>query len=753
MVEFLFKYSPTVFAKGDFVLLGSWSPWLLAAIIAGGVAGLGWAIRRSVRGETLAARGWRPWAIWLLQAALFSLVLALLWQPAIRISTLKPQQNIIAVLVDNSRSMAIVEDGSTRLQRATAALKGGLQADLSRKFQVRLYRMGEALERIEKPEELVANGRATRIGEALRQVTAEASGLPIGAVVLLSDGGDNSGGIDLETISEIRARRIPVHTVGYGREQAARDIEVTDVQMPARALADSRLQAQVSFRHRGFSRQKAKLTLREGAKVLASREITLGPEGAQQMEALPFNAGLAGARTLHVSVDPVAGEENAQNNQVARLVNVEPGKPRVLYVEGEPRWEFKFIRRAVEDDRSIHLTTMLRTTQNKVYRQGIGNPKELEEGFPGGFEELFAYQGLVIGSVEASYFTPGQQELIRQFVDRRGGGVLFLAGRSALAEGGVGKSPLAELLPVSLPDRKGSFHRERVSVELTGAGRDSLLCRLVEDPARNAERWKKLPPVADYQEIGSPKPGAVVLAEALPGGRTRLPLLVTQNYGRGRVGVLATGGSWRWQMVQALDDKTHEMFWQQMLRWLVTGAPGAVHGTTPRLVMFDDGRLRLAADVREKNYQPMADARVEARIVGPEGISAVVEMTPDALVQGRFEGEWMAEKPGSYAVEILARRGEQEVGRDVLTFQRQDGVAENFRTEQNRELLEKLASQTGGRYWNPGELGRLSREISYSEAGITVQETRDLWNMPAVFLLAVLLRAAEWLLRRRWGAV
>jgi hypothetical protein len=122
-------------------------------------------------------------------------------------------------------------------------------------------------------------------------------------------------------------------------------------------------------------------------------------------------------------------------------------------------------------------------------------------------------------------------------------------------------------------------------------------------------------------------------------------------------------------------------------------------------------------------------------------------------VPGQFQTDWNAEKPGSYLTEVVAQRGDQEIGRDVLTFQRMDGVAENFHTEQNRELLEKLASQTGGRYWRPDQLSELPEAIPYSDAGITMRETKALWNMPAIFLLLILLRFSEWLLRRKWGVV
>lgn len=753
MFDFLFNYPLTVFSKGDFVLLGRWPVWVLLILILGAAAFVAVPVWKRRMEAAPSVRGVRTAVVCLLQISLIALLLLLLWQPAISVATLKPQQNVIAVLVDDSHSMSIVEDGTSRSAQAVAALNNGVLDKLGTKFQVRTYRIGEALDRIESLEQLNASARATRIGEGLKQVMAEASSLPIGAVVLLSDGAENSGGIDLETLSEIRQRRIPVHTVGFGREQFERDLEITDVQLPARALADSRLSAQVSLRQTGYSGKKARLSVRDGSKVLASQEITLKADGAQQTETILFNAGVAGARTVRVSVDPLPNEENPNNNAVTRLVNVEAFKPRILYIEGEPRWEFKFIRRAIEEDRSLHIVSMLRTTQNKIYRQGIGEPKELELGFPATREELFNYQAIIIGSVEANYFTPTQQELLQQFVDRRGGGVLFLAGRSSLADGGYANTPIAEILPVTLPNRKGTFHREPAFAELTQLGRESVLCRLEEDADKNAQRWKELPHLADYQEIGTPKPAAVVLAELSPASKGRLPLLVTQPYGRGRVGVLATSGTWRWQMTQDLADQTHEMFWQQLLRWLVSDSPGRVLASIPQQVLSDDHKAVFRVEVRDRNYAPVSDARVEARILGPEGLAETVELSPDPLTQGLYTAEWTAVRAGSYLAEVLVTRGSEDLGRDVLTFRREDGVAENFRAEQNRELLEKLASQTGGRYWKPSELRRLGDEVSYSEAGITVRETKDLWNMPIVFLLVIALRSAEWLLRRKWGVV
>jgi uncharacterized membrane protein len=748
MFEFFFKYPASAFAKGDLVLLGRWPVWFLGAAII--IAALLLAIpywRQRVHAVRI-----KPVALWLLQTALVALLLVILWQPALSVATLRPQQNIVAVVVDDSKSMAVQEAGQTRLQHAVQTLNSGFIKDLEKKFQVRLYRAGSSLERIESPDALKGASTATRLGDAMKQVVSEASSLPIGAVVLLSDGADNSGGIDLPTITEIRRQRIPVHTVGFGREALARDIELTDVQMPARVLADSRLSADVTLVNYGLEKRKAKIVVRNADKLLASRDVVLKADGMVQTEAVAFNAGPAGAKALQVSIEGIDGEENRTNNMLARLVTVEGAKPRILYIEGEPKWEYKFIRRAIELDQGLKLVSMIRTTQNKIYRQGVDSSKDLEEGFPATVDELFSYQGLIIGGVEANYFTPTQQELIRQFVDRRGGGILFLGGRNGLSDGGWDKSSMAELLPVVLSDRQDTFRRDPANVQLTPAGRDSLVCRIDDNPDRNADRWKNLPYLQNYQDTGAAKPGAVVLAEMTVGNR-KMPLLVTQNYGRGRSALFATSGSWRWQMSQPLEDVSHEMFWQQLLRWVVGGTAGQVISSTSKSVYSDEVRVPLRVEVRDKNYLPVTDADVRAHVLAADGSAEDLEMRPDPTTAGVYTLEWGAVKPGSYVVETLAKRGDEEIGRDVVTFKREDGVAENFQLQQNRELLEKLATQTGGRYYKPDQLSKLSGEIAYSEAGISIRETRDLWNMPVLFLIAVVLRSAEWLLRRKWGII
>ncbi len=765
MFEFLFKYPRSVYSRGQFALLGAGPKWMLVLLIVAAALGLAWLIRSRLAQAAPVMRGWRVWVIWSLQTLLAALLLVLLWQPAITVAELKPQQNIIALLVDDSRSMAISEGGASREAQAVATLQNGVLASLNRSFQTRLYRVDAVPARIENLNNLQPGAPSTRLGDSLKQLSEETSDLPIGAVVLLSDGDDNTGGISADAISALRARHIPVHTVGFGRERAGHDVELDDVVVAPRALADSRLAARITLHQRGYAGAKINLTIRDvttgQAKMLASRIIALGPEGNLQTETLMFDIGGAGARTLQIAAGPLPGEENTANNTLTRVVNVGAEPRRILYIEGEPRWEFKFIRQAEEDDRMVHITSIVRTSENKIYRQGISDPKELAGGFPSRAEDLFVYQGLIFGSVEAGYFTPAQQELIHQFVDRRGGGLLLLGGQFALADGGWNATNLTDLFPTTLPTQAGTFHREadpkngttHTTAELAKAGMDSIITRLVDDPAANAAKWKQLPYLMDYEDPGTPKPGAEVLANMItPEGRT-LPLLITENFGRGRTAIMATGGSWRWQMSSPLGDTAHDLFWQQLLRWLVSDTPGHVAASVPAQMLLDNGAITITADVRDQQYNPAPDAKVEAHVLGPSGVSALVEMTPVPDNPGQFQAAWSAPKTGAYLTEVTAQRSGQELGRDVLTFQRIDGVVENFHTEQNRDLLERLASQTGGQYWKPADLGKLAGSIPFSEAGVTVRETKDLWDLPLVFLVLLLLRFSEWWLRRKWGIV
>ena len=750
MFEFLFKYSPTVFENGELVLASGWPVWLLAAGVASGAAAI--AVSLSRRRDTLSVP--RLAAIGLLQVAMVAVILTLLWRPSLSTQTLRTQENSVALLLDTSASMSYGDGEESRLQQAVAALDGGALDDLAELFEVRLYAFAGASEAIDALTDVPAPGDATRIGSALVDVLREARSSALGAVVLISDGADNSGELDTARLAEIAGYGVPVHAVGVGRESIPEDIELESVAVSDQVMPGSRISAQVSIRY--AEPGEARLRVYDGDAVMASEPVTLPAGAGITTRWVEFDVGEAGVKDLRFSLDPLPGEGNVTNNTRYRTVVVPEARRSILYVEGEPRWEYKFIRRALDEDPAVRLASLLRTTPNKFYRQGIDSPDELEGGFPEDRETLFGYDGLVIGSFSAAGLTEEQQEHIRDFVSERGGSLLMLGGRRGLADGGWGNSVVAEALPVQLPDLDAaSFMRVPVPVELTAEGQESLVTRLDADRETNRELWLGMPDIADFQYVGAVKPGAVTLLEAEVRG-TAQPLLVHQRFGRGQVYLLASGGTWRWQMQLPSEDQRHETFWRQILHALVSATPERVVLTAERPYYVDEDEVVLRARVRDGGFEPVGNASVELSVSGDAfaGDPAAAEpvlMQPVSGEPGAYEATVLADAAGLYRFEARAEVGEETLGRAGYSVRRATGVSEHFQIQQNRPLLERVASLTGGRYFTLGQLDELPETIQFSEAGIVERELLDLWNMPFVFLLLLLLKAGEWVLRLFWG--
>lgn len=746
MFELLFKYSRTTFEQGDFLFASGWPLWLLVVVSLAATIGIGYSLLQ--RRDSLSLV--RLIALAGLQTAMVTLVLVLLWQPALSSDTLRAKDNTVALLLDTSASMSYGEAGESRLQQAVAALNDGVLEDLSATLETRLYAFSKDSITIDSLEQVPPPGAATHLGDAVLGVLREARTSALGAVVLISDGADNSNELDTARLAEIAGFGVPVYTVGVGRETIPEDVELESVIMTTQVTAGSRISAQVSIRHARPG--TVRLKVYDGDAILSSEELTLPDRDGVTTHWVDFDVGDVGVKDLRFVLDAIPGERNTVNNVQSRVIEVPAERRHILYIEGEPRWEYKFIRRAVEENSPIRLASLLRTTPNKFYRQGIDDPTELENGFPEDRETLFNYDALIIGSFEAAALTSEQLDNISAFVSERGGSLLMLAGLRGLADGGWGNSVVADVLPAHLPDIDATtFLRLPAKVSLTPAGEDSLLTRLDSDRDANIALWEEMPDIADYQYLDGLKPGAETLLEVDIQG-TNHPLLVHQRYGRGHAFILATGGTWRWQMQLPSEDQRHETFWRQMLRALVSSSPRPVVLSAERLFYADDTEITLRAEVKNKEYLPVANAAVSVSVTTDVGGPAqVIEMQAIPGEFGMYAATIQADRTGMYRFEVEARLGEESLGEARLAVRRADGIVEHFQIQQNRSLLENLAKMTGGRYFSLDNLDALPETIQFSDAGILETKVLDLWNMPIVFLLLLLLKTGEWLLRLFWG--
>ncbi|MFL6549715.1 MAG: hypothetical protein ACJ8OJ_13545 [Povalibacter sp.] len=745
MFELLFTHPLWAWRTGTLAFASTWPRWLLVACIAAGAIAivLGLYRRRSLGAFKLVAIG-------VLQLAVVSLIACLIWRPVLIVERVRDRENVLAIALDASASMAYedtVDSSRSRLQQSVSALQGKALADLQRTFEVRLFSFASRTESIPTPEAVPAPGAQTRVGDALTQLLQTAGTLPLAGVVVISDGAENGDTLTEERLAHIASYGVPVHTVGVGPEQLPNDLELSALDVAAMAPGGSTVSAQVQVRHDAAA--TTRLRIYDGERLLAARDLDLRGTGPVSTFSVDFPAGEPGTHDLRFALDAVKGETDLINNARTTVLHVPANRRRILYVEGEPRWEYKFLRRALEGERSIHLTSVVRTTPNKFFRQGVNSGAELINGFPEDVRELFAYDAVIIGSFEAASLTTQQHEWLRDFVDKRGGSVLLLAGRSGLSEGGWESTLLSQALPTHLPSRQAGAVQRSTPVRLTQYASDAPVTRFDLDPRRSAEMWRTLPPLADLQPLGRLKPGATVLLESDTDRSS--PVLVWQRYGQGATFLLATSTTLRWQMRSDPSDQRHELFWRQLAHALTDAAPLRTRLRSERTVYNDQDEIRLEAQLRNARFEPITDARVELFVAPEKNASFSASMRPSDAGDGRYLASIEGTSAGLYRIDMTAHLPDGEVQTATTYVRRSDGVLEHYGIRQNRPLLERIASSTGGRYWKLDEIDQLAAAIPYSKAGIVERQMLDLWNLPIVFLVLLGLKLGEWLLRLRWG--
>ncbi len=746
--EFFFKYKPIIYQKGHlaFQLLGS--RWLFLVFIAAAAA-LAYFAYKGV------ARDKYSVGLVALRAVTFAVLAFIFLRPVLNISTVLPQESYLAVVIDNSESMKIKDDGqvgrSDQLQKQFETTN--FFKRLSDKFKIRTYRFDATAERIDRPEQMNFAGKRTRLESATDLLQQELGTVPLSGVVLITDGVDNASKQWTESLSKLESRHIPFYTVGVGSENVTRDAEVVKVSAPRTTLKESTAVVDVSYRSHGFAGRKSTLYVRENGVLLKTEQVTLPADGEVAETTLDLPVKNEGTRLFSFSLE-TPEDRIPENNSLNALVEIKNDHPQILYIEGEPRWEFRYIRRALQDDPNIRLVTLLRSSQNKFYRQGLEKEETLAEGFPKKKEELFAYKGLIFGSIESTFFSQEQLKMVVDFVSNRGGGFLMLGGRNSYSGGHYENSPIADILPVQLPAGDRAPVIGRVKLAVTDYGRTHPLMKLMPDANGNVVKdWSDLPPLNDYNRTLDAKIGGIVLARGQSdqkGGPDPI-LLAYQRYGRGRSMALTTGSTWHWQMGMDAKDQTHEMFWKQTLRWLVSTSPDPVMINSDKDTYLPGESVRLSADISNKNFERMNNAKVVAKVTTPDGLTESIPLDWNGSAEGTYQAELNVTAAGVYQVEVEAAQGSENLGTNHTSFQVQDRPVEFYNPAVDTHLLQSVASSTGGKYYPLSKLGDVPDDAQYVEGASSFIEQKELWDVPFLFMLLCMTLGGEWFWRKRKG--
>ena len=775
MFQFLFEYRRIVFEQGDFRFApvpGSYVA-LGLAVIAVGLAILSY--RRAVRAPaafalTAAAAGFRRKALGLavIRIALIAIIALCLFRPVLVVKAAVPQQNFLAVLIDDSRSMQIGDhtgaDGALHprgdfARQEFSDRQAGLLKALSDKYVVRTFRFSSTSARLASINDLTLGGIETRLGAALDGARQELAGLPLAGMVLVSDGADTTDAALSDAVLALKAAALPVFTVGVGKDHLERDVQIDRVSTPRQALKGTSLLIDVVIRQTGFAGETVSLDVEDAGRIVGTQQVKLPVDGEPTSVRVKVMAADAGPRILAFRIPPRNGEVITQNNKREALINIVDRPERILYYEGQPRFEMKFIRQAIKEDKNLQLVTLLRTAESKYYRFGVDDAEHLAGGFPRTREELFAYRGLVLGSVEASAFTGDQLRMISDFVEKRGGGLLVLGGPGAFSEGGYAGTPVADVLPVVLERvARGVAGDEglvstQLAVRPTRAGEGHAVTQIAANEQASRERWPDLPTLTTVNPVRSIKPGATSLLSGVDDRRRDYVVLASQRYGRGKSIAQMVQDSWLWQMhaKMSLEDQTHENYWRQMLRWVVDGVPDMVdvHTLTDRVGPGET--VTVVADVVDKSFVEVNDARVMAHVRRPNGTIDDVPMQWTGEQNGEYRATFATKEEGLYVADVEALRGSTPLGRSTTQVRAVPSDAEYFDAAMQAPRLQRIAEETGGKFYPAGASSGLPQDLQYSGRGVTTIEELELWHMPIVLFALLGLMFAEWGLRRRAG--
>jgi hypothetical protein len=779
-----------------------WEQWLLITVVVGGSSLIVWLYRREGKASTFYKCALASIRICLLLFLVFMISEAVL-------SVERTGLPYLTIMIDDSASEQIA-DQYERPETRTALENLALQAsstvtspgtarspvppsepsrieiakglilkdharliqELQKQHKVRVYlvsnsarllaevdRPGEIAQAVEKLRGVEGTGSQSRLGDGTRQVLTELRGAPPSAVVLVTDG-QTTEGEPLSKAAELAARKgVPLFPIGLGSAEPARDLELTELLVDDIVFVDDAVRFQAKLLARGLQGQKITVRLKErdpanpdlkAAREIESAEVEAPADGQPKRVELVHRPKTTGERTFILEVDRAPRELQVENNRIERAVTVRKEKLKVLLVESEPRYEFRYLKNYLEREESIDLNVVLLSSDPEYSEQD----RSALPTFPAAKDELFAYDVVIVGDADPGFLSHSQMQNLADFVIDKGGGILFIAGEtySPLAYRGT---PIETLLPIELADARNPTALGSAIAsyrpELTVEGRASPIFRFGDNEAQSAQIWQNLPQLFWYFEAPRKKPGALVLAEhpTVAGGEGKLALDLYQFAGSGKAMFHAFDDTWRWRFRSG--DRFFGRFWVQAIRFL---ARSKLAGQRQAEIQTDRRRyergqpIRLRVRFPNPGLAPAGETvtvQVERNGTSPRKVA--LNLLPGT--RNVFEGALPQAAEGDYQVRLLPPPI-LEGPIPTANFRVEAPASEFERVQMNEPELLRVAAATGGKFYTPLSAESLVQDLPKpSKVPLDTDPPIPLWNTWPVLSLFVALITLEWILRKR----
>ncbi len=608
----------------------------------------------------------------------------------------------------------------------------------------------------------VSDVEGTDLGLALENVLRQFDDLK--GVILLSDGDWNQGAAPIGAAARYRDRKVPVFPVAVGSETPLPDMAIEDVDAPSYGLLGEQISLTVRLRN-DFPREiSTKLQLFDGAAadagldeqaglgvLLAEKEVLL-PPGSSFQEAIVWEPREAGERHLRFRLATEPGELRDDNNEQAFSMRIRLETLRVLVVDSKPRWEYRYLRNALDRDPGVQMHCIL-------FHPGLASGAGLHylPSFPGSKERIAGYDVIFLGDVGvvSGQLKESDLELIRGLVEQQAGGLVFLPGRSGF-QSTLLEGPLADLIPVVLDRQKpeGIALQNESRLALSAAGKGHWLTRFDADAQKNGELWQQLPGFYWSAAVEKSRPGSEVLGvhPAIRNAWGRIPLLVTRSFGSGKVLFMGTDSAWRWR--RGVEDKYHYRFWSQVVRWMahqrhLSASEGIRLAWTPEAAEVGD-TVHLQSAVADRSGYPAQSGNVLADIASPSGRSEKIEFAPLAGGWGVFTAAFHPQESGEHTITVRAEEHGRRLETAIpITRPRVEKIGRPI----NRQTLKEIATISRGQLAGAEGLSAVVKALQSMPEPAPREIRLRLWANPwwGGFLLSLL--ALYWIGRKLTGLV
>mgnify|MGYP003633799764 CR=1 FL=1 len=757
----------------------------------------------------------KAFALSLKLVGLVLLALALM-EPVMLDELPKKNANDLAILADNSAGLTVALSDtepapSESLITALTGIQPGLYPDwieqLNDTFRLQNFQFDRGFRRTDSFSSLDFENNRSDLVSALSGIRRRFDKRPLAAIIALTDGNATDAEALDAALEQWRGNTsrapIPVYPILVGKEnRAARDLAIARVDAETTQFEDAQVTLHIDAHARGNFPNPVNVFVKNSqGVVLASRELVFPPikdEASNSSQTLPVRLRLAamppGISFLKVGIEPTGEspplELTTRNNLRHISVNRGSGPYRILYVSGRPNWEYKFLRRALAQDSEIELVGLIRIAKREpkfewrgrtgessnplfrgfrsdipeesrkydepvLIRLNTASSSELRDGFPKSADALFdSYRAIIIDDLEAEFFTQEQQELIDQFVSRRGGTVVMLGGQESFQSGKWENTSVGRLLPVYLDRIRSGIPSLEATYNLTREGWLEPWMRLRTSKEEETNRLAYMPPFFAINQINAIKPGASILSTVTDSDRRTIPAIITQRYGVGKSAAVTIADFWRWGMKDSEQQENLAKTWRQLLRWSITGVPTRVEMEKEEV---DSGPLpltKVSVRVKNKSFEPQDDATVLLTMIDEDGESTSLTAEPSLEEPGLFTAEYASENETDYRIAATVLDGDgEEIGSDQVARALNPEAEEFSRLGPNREWLERIAKATGGKVLTLEEVNLLPTLLKELDLPVSEIRQRPLWHTPWLFLFALACFLGEWGIRRRQGVL